>query len=225
MQDKLRAAEVFFAGAIATFSLVLSVVSYFQYDAARKAAHRALQANRLTSEALTSVQRAFVMVGAIDMSRQVDAAGHIGGFYLSPVLENTGTTPAIHMYCHASAKVLDDSTKLESFDFPDIWYGGRRYPSGPIALAAKASVESNAIPITVNDMKGAQFGPNQKQLYVWGWVTYRDIFKGTPLRKTEFCKVVAYVSPAVYNPTITGEVPLINYGGCRVHNCTDSDCK
>ena len=64
-----------------------------------------------------------------------------------------------------------------------------------------------------------------RHLYFWGWMAYRDVFPGTPIRLTEYCVELA-------NVTATGEEhtsPSTNFNWttqpCPVaHNCYDEYC-
>ena len=100
MLDKWRVAEVSFAGAIALFTLALCVVSYFQYNAARKAARRAMQANQIASKALIDVQRAFVYAQTMSLSNVTAPAQMIPGnpepnkAQVIVDFQNSGDTPA-----------------------------------------------------------------------------------------------------------------------------------
>lgn len=108
MKDKWRVTELGFSGAVALFTLVLSVVSYFQYDAARKAARRAMRANKIAKKALVDVQRAYIFSTGITVSNTTgklpNESPDIDYAMLFANFENSGNTPArkathIQTYC------------------------------------------------------------------------------------------------------------------------------
>jgi len=61
-------------------------------------------------------------------------------------------------------------------------------------------------------------------LYVWGWLSYHDVFAGTPTRLSEFCDEITNIrssKPDMTDPTsqITWNLSL-----CPVRNCSDEEC-
>ena len=65
----------------------------------------------------------------------------------------------------------------------------------------------------------------QLRIFMWGWITYKDGFAGTPLRVTEFCDELTNITSTkddLSDPTadIHWEPSV-----CREHNCYDKDCR
>ena len=61
-------------------------------------------------------------------------------------------------------------------------------------------------------------------MFVWGWITYDDIFKNTPRHLSEFCDEITNIKGTPEDITdpaanITWELSL-----CREHNCSDERC-
>jgi hypothetical protein len=89
-------------------------------------------------------------------------------------------------------------------------------------LGPKASDVSTSQPtVTLQDFQAIKDG--RKHLYVWGWITYNDVFKDTPLHITMVC----------YEVNVTGEPLLQGKQGmtmltpltkCEKHNCADEEC-
>ncbi len=121
MPDKWRRAEVIFAGVIAIFTLVLGIVSYFQYDAARKAAHRAMQANLIAKQALTrsettwrTTERAYVTIGS-----KTGKLAELGNPTIGdkPIIIlyffNAGQSTARHFLIHMTTSVWPEGAVFE----------------------------------------------------------------------------------------------------------------
>ena len=60
--------------------------------------------------------------------------------------------------------------------------------------------------------------------YVWGWVTYNDVFKGTPKHLSEFCDEMTDLT--VSNEDATSPSAQFNWklAICKTHNCYDEEC-
>ena len=64
----------------------------------------------------------------------------------------------------------------------------------------------------------------KSHLFIWGWVTYKDIFVGTPTHLSEFCVELASMKatkPDVSDPT--ADLTWLT-ATCKTHNCYDQDC-
>jgi hypothetical protein len=80
--------------------------------------------------------------------------------------------------------VLGEAGLPDNFDFPD--YGEKEEFNS--TLAAKAKFYSAKVAIDKTIIESVHEG--KSRLFFYGWVTYRDVFKGTPLHRTEFCHEV-----------------------------------
>ena len=62
------------------------------------------------------------------------------------------------------------------------------------------------------------------RLYTWGWLTYHDVFDGTPTRLSEFCQELVGVDST--NPDMTDPASQIKWtlALCPTHNCNDEEC-
>jgi hypothetical protein len=73
--------------------------------------------------------------------------------------------------------------------------------------------------LDVSVLKAVQ--ERRKHLYLWGWVTYRDIFKDTLSHITRFCHEVIDVRGDPMN--VQGGIEIV-FSLCPRHNCTDDEC-
>lgn len=104
--DPWRIIEICLTICIFISYIVLGVVGYFQFDAARKAARRAMQANQIAKKALTESNKAFVYVSSVtlepnplptDLPSILNGQGEIiVGF------ANSGNTPALRFMPEAN---------------------------------------------------------------------------------------------------------------------------
>ncbi len=64
----------------------------------------------------------------------------------------------------------------------------------------------------------------QLRIYVWGWITYHDIFKGTPARLSEFCDEITDVKSSSTDMTDPSAKVTWDLLLCQEHNCADEEC-
>ncbi|MHB1676813.1 MAG: hypothetical protein ACYCSS_04650 [Sulfuriferula sp.] len=103
-------------------------------------------------------------------------------FASSPVLVNTGFTPAKNVSYKIMADILDAKLPVD-FQFPD--YGEMQTNDaslGPRQNFVIQGIIKDRIP---SDKVQEVMNGNNKKLYVWGTVTYEDIFGGR--WETNFC--------------------------------------
>lgn len=106
----------------------------------------------------------------------------------NPTLINTGHTPARNVGYRASAAILPIDLP-ETFTFP--------LPTKAIGASVIGPQQSNVIGAVVEsfvpdqDVKVIKSGIGHTALYVWGVVTYEDVF-GEP-HQTEFCQMLTWL--------------------------------
>jgi hypothetical protein len=195
------------ANASATF--VIAVFSVLLY----------LVNHKLTEDG-EAIQRAYVLSNTEYVIHHEIKMGQVDRIKVSPILVNSGTTPAINLRFYASGKVTN--TLPKDFNFPDLpsdtCSKSSERPS--IVLGPKAPLEICPVSVSATEMK--QIIARHLTLYVWGWATYRDVFKST-VRRTEFCAYIDYADNSVLNPQIPPSNVMM--GICGAHNCTDEYCK
>jgi hypothetical protein len=185
-----------------------------------------IEANRIGRESLESVQRAFVSFREISYARiwgKLDDGPGPGKHYwtFKPVIDNSGVTPALN----AMTTMTVNKGKHEPTDSD---FEGHSDPTHQMTMAPKQTI-TLASPATAEwIIFGSDFGEHPKRIplikynggtfYIWGWVTYRDVFQGSPWHLTEFCQEVTAVNIAK-DGTL-----LPSFGDCTHHNCTDDQC-
>ena len=192
---------IFYAG----FTLVLMLQS--------------IESNRLSREALQSVQRAFITFRTISSNR-VLKTGSNPRFDFKVSWENSGNTPATGVIQFFAFKELNHEPSEEEFiDFKEL------PPEAHVTfLGPKATMDSTLI--TMNESFSNQFlglssDTKTASGYAgWGFVAYRDVFKGTAIRLTEFCEQLDHVS----SPDNHSIDPTFIFNPCKQHNCIDEFC-
>jgi hypothetical protein len=185
-----------------------------------------IESNRISRESLESIQRAFVTFKNISYARislKDDAGPAPGKHYWTfrPVVENSGTTPAIEAMSTSSVNIGKHEPRDSDFE-------GHTEIGHQIAIGPKATFLIDAKPISEELVLRRNYGDNPRpqpmirysgpSLYVWGWVFYRDIFKKTPWHLTEFCQGLTVVN-------VTKDKTLLpQFSDCDAHNCTDEHC-
>lgn len=190
------------------------------------------ESNSINREALESVQRAYV---TFPPSPELHAINLPSGilFTLDMPIENAGNTMARGEKDRVSC-VTPIGLLPNNYTFPDIDGGPETNCGTPWAatgantIPAKGSMFSQTIVIDgkmLVEYMQQNPGPPRvgepdhptRNVFLYGWTTYRDIFKGTPEHLTEFCRTLTMLSRQ-------GQNMQDSWGYCPMHNCTDEEC-
>jgi hypothetical protein len=211
--DFWRTTEIVLTGCILVSYIVLGVVGYFQFDAARKAARRAMQANQIAKSALTESNKAFVYVSSVNLAPNplpTDLPSILNGQGEIIVgFANSGNTPALRFVPEVNFICTNPEP---SFDYLDLSFRPQGYQ--PSFLAPKQEIFVR-LPIKAGSILGIREG--NAPLMVYGHVEYIDDILKRPHR-TWFC---ANYFPHWNATTMTG---VDVFGTCKQHNCADDDC-
>ena len=214
-----------FYGAVAVFQWWTMHTTYQEIQkqtaAAQCAARAATDAAKTAKESLVSVQRAFVFLPLADKGYTGDLVGPQHSIAELPfVLENSGTTPTRNLRFHFNRR-FSPSPLPKNFAFPDEWSPHEDKKGTPSILGPKGTIEASYEYIPVADV--IKITMNQGYFYVWGWVTYNDIFIGTDQHLTRFC---IEVDPRG-QPFVSGAQTQFKIAKkyCDRNNCYDDECK
>jgi hypothetical protein len=176
------------------------------------------ESNEINRENVESVQRALVF-----FSGQTGIAKRITGTRVSTLTIlvpwlNTGVTPATEGKSVVNWQTLPSPFGLpQNFAYPDL------ANTKPVRFEIPPKGSGNAtmdVPIHwIEDTKNKKF-----RMFIYGWITYRDIFSRTPIHLSEFCSEITNIDSGpkdVTDPTanIAWELSL-----CSEHNCSDERC-
>jgi hypothetical protein len=119
---------------------------------------------------------------------------------------------------HCNVQVLP-KLMPEDFSFPDL--GNLR--GIPTVVEPKQEITCmNEGSIPSDEIRKVESNPPSAYLYLWGWVTYRDVFPGTPPHRTEYCLQLTKWGGDPLNPA--GSYSM-GFNFCPIHNCTDDECR
>jgi hypothetical protein len=194
------------------------------------------ESNEINRESLTSVQRAFVSFQRFEYFRLQDADNpNVHNWDVLADFDNNGATNATDVIGILQIQELSAEPTDEQFRGPYT-----HFPA--IAIPPKATrAERIPRPIPEPLIFGIDLGPVitaksgtrtyfNRNLFVWSWVYYRDVFPKTKPHVTEFCNQLTGINFVTqnYNP-LPGQSTAGNlnfsYAGCRSHNCDDEQCK
>jgi hypothetical protein len=221
------------SAAMAAWGLVQSEESaYFtlqqmeaQSKAQQDAADASERAAKTARQALTSVQRAFIAFSGSGNEKKVIKDGKTTDLTLSLPWINGGDTQTrgavsqINFLPVPVNVLLHQSGDLPSgFSFPDEGYVKPRQ----FFIAAKGNaIATETIPI----YEFYLVSKKQFRLYTWGWITYHDIFDGTPTHLTEFCDELVNVKSSTPDMTDPSAEITVDWEFCEEHNCSDEECR
>ena len=153
--------------------------------AAKDSADAAKRSVEISERTLIVTQRAYVRVINYPWLWRPDFDRPGKYFYdITPIVENSGNTPTIGAKINVD-NALRNSPLPEDFDFP---YQG---VAGDTLIGPKQTVGASRAIILDDNLLEVQKG--KKFFYIWGTITYRDVFDTTPVRTTEFCTEISRV--------------------------------
>jgi hypothetical protein len=213
LRDQHAAVTAFATIAIAVFTIVLAGVTYEQM--------------KLTREALTA-RRAAVFALDLHAEWEPGSAGHIS-WRFRPKWKNSGETATKHLKLYTECE-LRNSELPKGFEFrsrPENVYNGFIGPQQEI-LGIAGPLQP-ASPISAADLVAVR--QNTRFLYLWGWVTYQDVFARTPQHVTHFCWQLSFAGdPLTYDPLATGQGGVhagaldFSWNQHSEGNCSDDEC-
>ena len=162
-------------------------------------------------------QRAFINFGKVMQDNPIIIPGHtdVQGWEFRPHIGNSGDTPTRNARTHASFRYLPTILPAD-FTFSDI---GQEGPDTPFMLGPKedATGPNLTVPFAVmEDVKAKTI-----HLYVYGWLTYQDIFPKTPMHISMFCMELADIRGQL----VPGTGYQFLWTLCPRHNCGDDECR
>ena len=188
-----------------------------QAGAARKAAVAAESASVTTREALTSVQRAFVSFVGVASAAKIISGNKTTDLLITLPWENAGVTPTKNATSRVNWQSFAGDLP-ENFNFPDIG----QIQTSQFELPPRG-YGNGTLTIPIGYMDSARTGG--LRLFVWGWITYNDIFDRTPTRLSEFCDEITDVKSSTEDITETSSNISWKLSLCKLpHNCSDERC-
>jgi hypothetical protein len=179
-----------------------------------------LASNTTNREALTSVQRAFIVFDNFDEERfEGQKTGEPHSWRVSPLVENSGATPAVSTINYVYMDNLSDEPNEDQFRGPTAnfatSYIGPKHVQG---LSPAFRTEPFIFGEDLGDPIGNPRNPPPGVfLFIWGWVGYRDIFDAPHI--TEFCARFMGLQIRVDRKAWGW-----NLNSCVSHNCVDQYC-
>lgn len=176
---------VLFNGLLVLATVALFVSGEKNIEVARRSANAAKESADVAKDTLVLTQRAFVRVSNFPWVWRPDTDRPGKVFYdISPIIENGGNTPTVGMTINVNSQLMD-AEMPEDFTFP------YTDATGTSLIGAHQTVAASRAIIHDDDLLKVQKG--EKFFYIWGDITYRDVFKGTPIHTTEFCTQIILV--------------------------------
>jgi hypothetical protein len=189
-----------------------------QSEAQEVTARAARDANKTTREALVSVQRAFIAQTGVMSYLPVIRDKKVTDLTLQLPWFNAGTTPIKKGRSQINWHGFPGWGLPNNFDFPD---EGRVQPRQFVIPPKGLGTATMDLPITWL----GYFKSGSLRFFVWGWITYHDIFEGTPVRLSEFCYEVKDVKTSSEDITSPSTSTTWQIELCDEHNCFDEECR
>jgi hypothetical protein len=175
------------------------------------------EVNNKANETSIATQRAFISFAGPIVVRDI-RGNKLKGVNFYYVMSNSGTTPASETDLEWNMS-LGPTIPQKGLDFETLPQNERTAS----VLGPKANFQFKPVYLSVEDMEAVADG--KEHLFFWGWVTYRDIFKGTPERLSEFCIDVTSATWTKANHTDPMADLTMVTPPCPVHYCYDQKCE
>ena len=219
---------------------VIGVVAVVWYTIIASHQHTAMvDANKINGDALTSVQRAFVVSQGTRNSQFVlpdksnpGKGNPFPSFGFFCLVENTGATPARGIeQAFAGGDISPDEPSEKQFiEAPHT----KAFVIGPKSQYQIGRIV-RSLPFFVSNLPLAVPTPNNPivkdvsghRVFFWGWISYEDVFfPRTAIHVTEWCEMVSQLDGRA---DTSGTKPKITFDFtfqyCQRHNCVDEDCE
>jgi len=212
---------------IATLAIFVATAIYTVFASLQWLAMR--KSNRINHDSLIAVQRAFVDGKGTGSKRFANQLPSGEQWVFEENFVNDGTTPAIDVSNIFNLEEIPNGLTEERFigNLKDVAKARKNIgtigPKGQHTIGPLFKTEDFVLSGNTMDFKNVERLKAFKQtrdIYAWGWVTYRDIFPDTPIHLTEFCQHLAGISLNPQDKTIS-----VYFNNCSEHNCTDKYCK
>jgi hypothetical protein len=188
----------------------------------------------ITKEGLESVQRAFVIYGGTiaDNQRSGPTEEKKRDVTVTDAWMNEGNTPAIQVIHYSKIDELSGEPDGNTF-IGDAEEASSKYigPKGDLTYTNDKPLDFYTGGIAI--VRGQSTLHVTKNIFLWGWVRYKDILPDTSFHLTESCYRLSGIgtlpeASSADIPTQQGEnyLPMISlsWSGCATHNCVDEDC-
>jgi len=133
-------------------------------------------------------------------------------------MSNSGTT-ATEYSTYEMSVALQDTVPDKDTNF-DALPQSERYE---FVFGPKHGYDGLGASVYLSDIESV--AQEKKHMFFWGWVVYRDVFSGTPIRLSEFC--LNMTNPQWQKPDHTaqpGYISMTNLPCHETHNCYDDNC-
>lgn len=217
--------------ALATVAIVGLTFVYVRYS--KKQWTEMQRSNEISRDALTSVQRAFLVCNDLSGRRNTVPDGSASGFHVNwnftMPCDNAGATTA-------NVVAQSGGGDLLSTEPSETQFLGKEVDRTSSVIGPKATQNTMNVAIREKDLIGREFAPGEfasmkvlPQLtfirghFIWGWISYYDVFAPrTHLHITEFCREVTNLGVDRSKP---GAPPFTEDVACKQHNCADEYCE
>ena len=215
--------STFYVGVLTLIALAAyTFVTYRQWRAM-------LASNEINRESLQSVQRALVgfVNYTIEPYERHEESASEKYWAIHGTWENFGATPAIGAVQYIG---VDD---LPSEPNDDQFRGSSQNDDHPVPIvvvphglqdSARVLKPDSFIRfprnVPIDKIQTVNFTGHR---FFWGWIVYRDVFRGTKPRVTEVCRRLTEVQLKI---AVGSKQPMTYYtfSPCEQHNCVDEYC-
>lgn len=189
-------------------------IASIQAEQTRASVREARRATNISEQSLTTLQRAFVFPNDFIPMGMIPFANGLA-IRTRFKWHNNGATLAKNVRWHVSWEHWETDIPAD-FLFPD---RGDPPNEHPIYVAPHSDLLSGPIDIPIMIIEATRVG--QIRTFIWGWMTYDDIFDDTPSHITRFCWEIKVAGADPYQGV--GHMELATSPHPR-YNCIDDDC-
>lgn len=167
---------------------------------------------KISREGTQAYQRAFMYMDDFSITKVIDPSNpkEVAAILVAGSMRNSGVTPAIHGKYYINSRL--DAPPEKADYLADFGTSEGFYPP-------QASEITNAASFPITTINQIQF--ENRKLFVFGWIKYRDVFAGTAPHITKFCDQIVFDQ----TPTLPAGMGQVHWVPCGENNCTDDQCQ
>jgi hypothetical protein len=204
------------------FSMLFgAVVAAFTYTLWRATDKLGVSGDRQlahTADMDITTGRAYLgVIGIMPVAQYVPIPnGPVAGWEITPIWRNTGRTPASEVKFYSIEPEIRADALPVGFDFKY----SEKEKVNTVYVGAGQDIPAGVIKIPISDL--IAWSKKEKRIFIFTVVEYRDVFSGTPIRRTEsahelLANVTQPLSTSPLPPNIPQPFVMVGYAGFGVY--------
>ena len=157
-------------------------------NAAKQSADASVKTADATEQAMITSTRAFVTFDRFETANVADSEGRIAGVVVTPVVTNTGRSPALQCFVTTGKEIVPVMVPGSPHPHPREPF--QHNPRIAAIVMGQAS-PSRCSPVHITTAEMDDIIAERTNIFVHVYVEYRDVFADTPIRTMSNCSAIS----------------------------------